>query len=48
MGYDFHPGSIEEAKAHAETHGVSDNTRFEVAQAKDYPPCSAKLSIRAT
>jgi ubiquinone/menaquinone biosynthesis C-methylase UbiE len=37
IGYDFHPGSIEEAKAHAETHGVSANTRFAVGLAKDYP-----------
>jgi 2-polyprenyl-3-methyl-5-hydroxy-6-metoxy-1,4-benzoquinol methylase len=36
-GYDFHPGSIEEAQAHAEVHGVSANTRFEVGLAKDYP-----------
>jgi ubiquinone/menaquinone biosynthesis C-methylase UbiE len=37
IGYDFHPGSIEKAKAHAETHGVSANTRFGVGLAKDYP-----------
>ena len=37
VGYDFHPGSIEEAKSHAEAHGVSDNARFEVALAKDLP-----------
>lgn len=37
IGYDFHPGSIEDARAHAETHGVSANTRFEVGLAKDYP-----------
>ena len=37
IGYDFHPSSIEEAQAHAKTHGVSDNTRFEVGLAKDYP-----------
>ncbi|MGE9009317.1 methyltransferase domain-containing protein [Leptospira interrogans] len=37
VGYDFHPGSIADAKAHAETHGVSANTRFEVGLAKDYP-----------
>jgi len=36
IGYDFHPSSIEEAQAHAKTHGVSDNTRFEVGLAKDY------------
>jgi ubiquinone/menaquinone biosynthesis C-methylase UbiE len=37
VGYDFHPGSIEEAQTHAETHGVSANTRFVVGLAKDYP-----------
>jgi SAM-dependent methyltransferase len=37
VGYDFHPSSIEQAKAHAEAHGVSANTRFEVGLAKDYP-----------
>ena len=37
VGYDFHPGSIADAKAHAETHGVSANARFEVGLAKDYP-----------
>ena len=37
IGFDFHPGSIADAKAHAETHGVSANTRFEVGLAKDYP-----------
>jgi len=37
VGYDFHPSSIDDAKAHAETHGVSANTRFEVGLAKDYP-----------
>src|SRR6266853_716754 len=37
IGYDFHPGSIEEAQAHAETHGVSANTRFAEGLAKDYP-----------
>jgi 2-polyprenyl-3-methyl-5-hydroxy-6-metoxy-1,4-benzoquinol methylase len=36
IGYDFHPSSIEEAQAHAKTHGVSANTRFEVGLAKDY------------
>jgi SAM-dependent methyltransferase len=37
IGYDFHPGSIEAARAHAEMHAVSANTRFEVGLAKDYP-----------
>lgn len=37
IGYDFHPGSIEAANGHATENGVSGNTRFEVALAKDYP-----------
>ena len=37
IGFDFHPGSIEDAQAHAESHGVSANARFEVGLAKDYP-----------
>jgi 2-polyprenyl-3-methyl-5-hydroxy-6-metoxy-1,4-benzoquinol methylase len=37
IGYDFHPGSIEAARAHAEMHAVSANTSFEVGLAKDYP-----------
>ena len=36
IGYDFHPASIEDAQAHAKTHGVSANTHFEVGLAKDY------------
>jgi hypothetical protein len=37
IGYDFHPSSIEAARAHAEEHGVSANIRFEVATAQDFP-----------
>ncbi len=37
IGYDFHPASIEKARAHADIHGVSANARFEVGLAKDYP-----------
>jgi len=37
IGYDFHPSSIEAAKAHAAENGISSNTEFEVATAKDYP-----------
>jgi ubiquinone/menaquinone biosynthesis C-methylase UbiE len=37
VGYDFHPDSIAEARRHAEEHGVSGNTRFEVALASDFP-----------
>jgi SAM-dependent methyltransferase len=37
IGYDFHPSSVEAARAHAEEHGVSANARFEVATAQDFP-----------
>jgi hypothetical protein len=37
IGYDFHPTSVEAARAHAEQHGVTANTRFEVATAQDFP-----------
>jgi SAM-dependent methyltransferase len=37
VGYDFHPDSIAQARAHAEQHGVAANTRFEVATAADFP-----------
>jgi SAM-dependent methyltransferase len=37
IGYDFHPNSIAEARKHAEEHGVTANTRFEVALASDFP-----------
>ncbi|HET9070011.1 MAG TPA: methyltransferase domain-containing protein, partial [Amaricoccus sp.] len=36
VGYDFHPGSIAAATAHARAHGVG-NVRFEVARAQDFP-----------
>jgi 2-polyprenyl-3-methyl-5-hydroxy-6-metoxy-1,4-benzoquinol methylase len=36
VGYDFHPGSIAAANAHAIAHGVS-NVRFEVGRAQDFP-----------
>ena len=36
VGYDFHPGSIEAARAHANSHGVLENARFEVGMAEDY------------
>lgn len=36
VGYDFHPGSIDDAAGHARSHGVAQNTRFEVALAKDF------------
>lgn len=37
IGYDFHPGSVEQAGRHAAEHGVSANTRFEVALAGAFP-----------
>ena len=37
VGYDFHPGSVAQARLHAEQHGVTANTRFEVAMAGDFP-----------
>ena len=37
IGYDFHAGSIEQAQVHARRHGVTKNTRFEVALAGDFP-----------
>jgi 2-polyprenyl-3-methyl-5-hydroxy-6-metoxy-1,4-benzoquinol methylase len=36
VGVDFHPASIEAARAHAREHGVDGNVRFEVGLAKDY------------
>lgn len=35
IGYDFHAPSIEEARRHADAHGLGDRVRFEVATAKD-------------
>jgi 2-polyprenyl-3-methyl-5-hydroxy-6-metoxy-1,4-benzoquinol methylase len=37
VGYDFHPGSVEQARLHADQHGVSANTRFEVSLASEFP-----------
>jgi len=36
VGYDFHAGSIEDARRHAKAHGVEGNARFEVGLAKDF------------
>ena len=36
VGYDFHPDSIKQAKAHAAEHKVTGNINFEVATAKDF------------
>ena len=35
IGYDFHEPSIEEARRHAEQHGLGARVRFEVAKAKE-------------
>ena len=37
VGYDFHPGSIAQARKHSEEHGASANLRFEVALAGEMP-----------
>ena len=37
VGYDFHPGSVAQARLHAEQDGVSANTKFEVALAGEFP-----------
>ena len=37
MGFDYHSGSIELARAAAAKAGVSDRVKFEVATAKQYP-----------
>ena len=41
-GFDFHPGSIEQAKAHARDHNVT-NAHFQVGTAKDYPETDLDL-----
>ena len=37
IGYDFHSGSVEQARLHAKQHGVTANTRFDVALASEFP-----------
>ena len=37
IGFDYHAGSIERAKAAAEEAGVADRVEFQVAAAKDFP-----------
>lgn len=37
VGYDFHEGSVAQARVHAAEHGVAANTRFAVAMAQDFP-----------
>jgi SAM-dependent methyltransferase len=37
VGFDYHEGSIQAARAAAERAGVTDRVSFEVASAKDYP-----------
>jgi hypothetical protein len=43
VGYDFFPGSVERARQHAEEHGVTANTRFEVAMASEFPGSNLDL-----
>jgi SAM-dependent methyltransferase len=37
VGFDYHPGSIEQANERARAAGMSDRVRFEVASSTDYP-----------
>jgi hypothetical protein len=37
IGYDFHPSSVEAARAHAKQHKLTANMHFEVATAEDFP-----------
>jgi SAM-dependent methyltransferase len=37
IGYDFHTGSVDQARLHARQHGVTANARFEVALASEFP-----------
>jgi 2-polyprenyl-3-methyl-5-hydroxy-6-metoxy-1,4-benzoquinol methylase len=37
VGYDFHADSVEHARSHAQQHGVTANTRFEIALASEFP-----------
>jgi len=43
VGYDFHPESVAQARRHAEQHGVTANTRFEVALASEFPGANYDL-----
>ena len=43
LGYDFHPASIDSARAHAVIHGVVENVRFEVGTAKNFPEADLDL-----
>jgi SAM-dependent methyltransferase len=43
FGFDYHPASIERARALAQEAGVADRVTFETASAKDYPPRSYDL-----
>jgi hypothetical protein len=37
VGFDFHTASIEEARHHAQEHGVTANVSFDARSAKDFP-----------
>ena len=43
IGYDFHPASIDAARAHAKLHDVTRNARFEVGTAKEFPETGLDL-----
>jgi SAM-dependent methyltransferase len=43
IGYDFHPASIDAARAHAGVHGVVENVRFEVGTAKNFAEADLDL-----
>lgn len=43
IGYDFHAGSVEQARSHARQHGVTENVRFEVALASEFPGAGLDL-----
>jgi ubiquinone/menaquinone biosynthesis C-methylase UbiE len=43
IGYDFHDGSIAEAREHARTHGSPGNLSFEVSRAKALPKAGFDL-----
>ncbi|MEO8925832.1 MAG: class I SAM-dependent methyltransferase [Caulobacteraceae bacterium] len=43
IGYDFHEPSVQEARRHADAHGVGDRVSFEVASAKEIGGCDFDL-----
>ena len=45
VGYDFQPASAEQARVHAEEHGVTANTKFELALASNFPGKDLDLAL---